>query len=74
MLIKQGFVCAICKRPERISTRNGATQALSVDHCHASNKVRGLLCHQCNVGLAKFEDSIETLESASLYLKEAKNV
>ena len=42
---------------------------LSVDHCHVTGKIRGLLCHQCNVGLGAFKDSIENLECASEYLK-----
>lgn len=42
---------------------------LSVDHCHITNKVRGLLCHLCNISLGGFKDSISNLENAIKYLK-----
>jgi hypothetical protein len=46
----QDHKCAVCKRAER----------LSVDHCHISGKVRGLLCGHCNtaLGLLKEDESI----------------
>jgi hypothetical protein len=40
-----------------------------VDHCHTSNKVRGILCGSCNVALGHMKDSIAALESAIVYLK-----
>lgn len=67
MLESQNFVCAICKRPERLSFK-GKTKAMCVDHCHKTGKVRGLLCDACNNGIAKFEDDVEYLKSAILYL------
>lgn len=42
---------------------------LVVDHCHNTNKIRGLLCNGCNVGLGCFEDNIQLLENAIKYLK-----
>ncbi len=41
----------------------------SVDHCHKTGKVRGLLCHLCNIGLGAFKDSTETLKKAISYLE-----
>lgn len=29
-----------------------------IDHCHTTGKVRGLLCHGCNLKLAGFDDPI----------------
>lgn len=51
----QGGRCAICLETEQITTKSW----LSVDHDHATNKVRGLLCHYCNADL----DRWLTLES-----------
>lgn len=68
MILDQQGVCAICKRPE---TRD-KTKYLSVDHDHLTNKVRGLLCAKCNSALGQFEDNIEVMENAILYLKKYK--
>lgn len=42
---------------------------LSVDHCHKTGKIRGLLCSNCNHGLGSFKDSVSFLENAINYLK-----
>lgn len=43
---------------------------LFIDHCHLTNRVRGLLCDQCNIGLGAFKDNVEILEKAIEYLKD----
>ena len=48
MFDAQGGVCAVCKQPEH-------KRRLAVDHCHATGKVRGLLCFSCNSTLGKLE-------------------
>lgn len=58
--------CALCNRHE---TEVGKRR-LAVDHCHRTNKIRALLCGECNMGLGKFHDSQETLKKAINYLKE----
>ena len=62
MLKNQGEVCAICK--QECST----TKMLSVDHDHATGRVRGLLCNGCNTSLARFKDSVVLLKRAIDYL------
>lgn len=73
ILKAQGGVCAICERPERkILKSTGKPKRLSVDHCHKTGKVRGLLCFYCNASLGKFNDSIEILKNAIKYLEKAQ--
>lgn len=68
ILNNQNGVCAICNRQET-AERN---TFLSVDHCHKENKIRGLLCNNCNRALGLFGDNIELLKSAIEYLKTRK--
>lgn len=70
----QGHVCAICSLPEsKNHSRSGKILPLSVDHCHQTNKVRGLLCSQCNLMLGLANDNIEKLLSAVSYLSGGEN-
>jgi hypothetical protein len=41
--------CKIC------NTEFSCTRATHVDHCHATGKIRGILCHVCNTKLAWYE-------------------
>jgi ribosomal protein L34E len=66
----QKHVCAICSRPETVVMR-GKVKPLSVDHDHLTGKVRGLLCHECNVGLGKFKDNPRLLNAARHYIERA---
>ena len=50
MFEEQKGKCAICNRHQ-----NELIRKLSVDHCHRTNKVRGLLCKNCNVALGYYE-------------------
>jgi hypothetical protein len=69
MLKAQNGVCAICKRPETSKGRTNKIKCLSVDHCHETGKIRGLLCFFCNTGMGKLGDSIERIEAVLHYLK-----
>jgi len=63
MLEEQYGVCAIClKSPE-------SGKLLHVDHCHAADMVRGLLCSFCNTGIGLFGEDITLLEAAIRYLQ-----
>lgn len=61
---EQGGVCAICQLPER-----GRNKGLSVDHCHKTMRVRGLLCSRCNTALGLFMESPDFLHAVSNYLR-----
>lgn len=58
LLQKQNGVCAICGRPERRKIRGRVTR-LSVDHCHKTGRVRGLLCAHCNSKLSLVEQLVD---------------
>lgn len=61
MFDKQKGGCAICgKEPDRIR--------LHVDHDHATGKVRGLLCFDCNLVLGHARDNTAILDAAKAYL------
>jgi hypothetical protein len=62
LMESQNNCCAICKKT-CITGRS-----LSIDHDHNTNKVRGLLCNKCNQGLGFFNDSIDLLQGAMIYL------
>ena len=44
------------------------TNGLAADHCHKSNKVRKLLCSNCNTALGLVKDSPEILNKMVKYL------
>lgn len=73
VLFDQGGVCAICGKSESMmNPATGKINRLSVDHCHKTGKVRGLLCSAHNTMIARAGDSIEILESAIAYLRKHK--
>ena len=51
--------CECCKK----STKN-----LVVDHCHSSGSFRGWLCRNCNTGIGKLGDTVDSLVTALNYL------
>lgn len=70
LLKKQNGLCAICKNTEtQLRRKSKEYKLLSVDHCHKTKKIRGLLCHKCNVSIGLLNDSIERMEEMIKYLK-----
>lgn len=63
MVCLQGNCCAICKEPflENLWP--------CVDHDHVSGKVRGILCHMCNLALGNAKDNPEILRTMAAYLE-----
>lgn len=62
-LRKQNNKCAICD----VNLEN-LDYKPHIDHCHKTNKFRGILCQRCNHGLGKFKDNINNLKKAIDYL------
>ena len=66
MVLDQDDRCAICATTDKGRDR----QHWSIDHCHATNKVRGLLCHTCNLGIGHLGDDAERVYAAAVYLRD----
>lgn len=64
LLAKQGWACAICTAP--LKGLGGNTH---VDHCHCTNKVRGILCRTCNMQIGWFERWPDFHRFAEAYLR-----
>ena len=65
LYLKQKGLCAICKKKD-LGRKNA--KYFIVDHDHSANKVRGLLCHKCNLLLGTVKDDITILKRAIEYL------
>ena len=63
-LLKQDNKCAICLQFEVELNRK-----LSVDHCHTTGKIRGLLCSRCNRLLGMTKDNTELFRKAANYIE-----
>ncbi len=84
MLIKQNSQCAICF--SSISLKTLSQDSSHIDHDHkccsggdranaplCGNCNRGLLCSRCNLALGNFNDDIDLMKSAIVYLEKYKN-
>lgn len=65
ILISQNNLCAICNK--NLNERRW----MYLDHCHNTNKVRGILCFNCNTAIGSFRDSIDLLKNAIKYLEKS---
>ena len=65
MLDSQDSKCKICSSADPFHNSG----KFVVDHCHDTGKVRGLLCHHCNVLLGHAKDSSLVLKKAIDYLE-----
>ncbi len=71
LFAKQGGVCAICRKilnPAASRKGEKVSDRPVIDHCHTTGKVRGILCHGCNMWLAKVEHP-NWIERALAYLR-----
>ena len=62
---RQDGRCAICRRPWRSCK---SAKRVRVDHDHESGRIRGLLCNGCNTAIGLFEEHLDWLSGAIVYL------
>jgi hypothetical protein len=61
LLRKQSNSCKLCgKTPPRFPI---------VEHCHSSERIRGIVCQLCNVAINWVENSKELLDKVPAYLE-----
>ncbi len=65
MVKAQENKCAICKSTD---PKRKNSLRFFVDHDHKTNKVRGLLCHRCNLAVGWMEDQVTIVEAVKEYL------
>lgn len=67
LIERQGGVCATCGSPPSGQGRNN--QRLHIDHDHATGRIRGALCSNCNRALGFVKDSPDILARMIEYLR-----
>ena len=63
LFVIQDYKCILCGSEIKPFTRKS-----HIDHCHKTNKVRGILCNKCNLGLGMFKENVDILNKAISYL------
>lgn len=61
----QNSSCKLCSKLELDHFK------LHIDHCHNTNKVRGLLCGKCNQGIGLLNHDAALIRKAALYCEES---
>lgn len=69
LVAAQGYKCPICLGPPKHARWNTG----SIDHCHKTGKVRGILCERCNILLGNAGDDIPRLQRAIEYLQRVQS-
>jgi hypothetical protein len=67
MFEEQNGCCAVCGIHQSIFKKT-----LFVDHDHVSGKIRGLLCHDCNIAIGNLKDDPKLFYRAIDYLLKNK--
>lgn len=72
MVNEQGGKCKLCRAEDH--GRSYRFKFWNIDHDHATGRVRGLLCHMCNITLGKYENLVAKVgrEKIDAYLAPPK--
>lgn len=67
----ENYKCPICERDEEQISSGGGNKSTRwvIDHNHETNRFRGWLCHNCNMGIGAFRDNKHILNKAIEYLE-----
>jgi hypothetical protein len=65
----QGFACAVC-----LTTAPETKTKWHLDHNHSTGRVRGVLCHHCNLMLGNAKDTPSVLRAAAAYLEKTDEI
>lgn len=64
LFASQGHCCAVC-----FSKNPGNVHGWHIDHDHETGKVRGILCHPCNVTIGQAKERVTRLLACADYLR-----
>jgi hypothetical protein len=74
-LSAQNYRCPGCGvHQDDYAERHKTHTRLVVDHDHETDRVRGLLCNNCNIAIGAVHDNIETLQNLIVYLKSGDDI
>jgi Recombination endonuclease VII len=71
VLVSAAVECVVCGRllDRTLTSDTGSDSAAHIDHCHATNTVRGVLCGPCNRSMGYMDDDPARLRAAASYLE-----
>ena len=74
LFVKQDYRCAICLEELSKTYHHGIHKRATLDHCHKTGKVRGILCDSCNSIVAMCKDDPNILRDkgyieAAIYIE-----
>lgn len=67
VLAAQKNKCNVCEKELKLGGKRTKDHAV-VDHDHITHKVRGIICHACNVAIGMFNDNPSVMVKAANYV------